>query len=151
MSGLSVQVDRLQEQMQRLKLVKTAQELPGLLEEAVKRELAYTDFLEEVLSRELAAKQERHTAMKTSMARFPFHKSLESFDFKFQPSIDPKVVKELATGRFIADSDNILLLGPPGVGKTHLAVGLGLKACALSYRTAFTTAPGLVTTLTLAH
>ena len=151
MSGLSVQVDRLQEQMQRLKHVKTAQELPGLLEEASKRELAYTDFLEEVLSRELAAKQERHTAMKTSMARFPFHKSLESFDFKFQPSIDPKVVKELATGRFIADSDNVLLLGPPGVGKTHLAVGLGLKACALGYRTAFTTAAGLVTTLTRAH
>jgi DNA replication protein DnaC len=151
MSGLSVQVDRLQEQMQRLKLAKTAQELPALLEEAAKRELAYTDFLEEVLSRELAAKQERHTAMKTSMARFPFHKSLESFDFKFQPTIDPKVIKELATGRFIADSDNILLLGPPGVGKTHLAVGLGLKACALGYRTAFTTAAGLVTTLTRAH
>ena len=59
--------------------------------------------------------------MKTTMARFPFHKSLESFDFKFQPSIDPKVVRELATGRFIADADNVLLLGPPGVGKTHLA------------------------------
>lgn len=151
MSGPSVQVDRLQEHMQRLKLPRTAQELPGLLEEASKRELTYADFLEEVLSRELAAKHERHTAMKTSMARFPFHKSLESFDFKFQPSIDPKVVKELATGRFIADSDNILLLGPPGVGKTHLAVGLGLKACALGYRTAFTTAAGLVTTLTRAH
>jgi DNA replication protein DnaC len=89
--------------------------------------------------------------MKTSMARFPFHKSLESFDFKFQPSIDPKVVKELATGRFIADSDNILLLGPPGIGKTHLAVGLGPKACAMGHRTAFTTAAGLVTTLTRAH
>ena len=72
------------------------------------------------------AKQERHTAMKTTMARFPFHKSLESFDFKFQPSIDPKAIKELATCRFIADADNVLLLGPPGVGKTHLAVGFGL-------------------------
>lgn len=151
MSGLSVQVDRLQEQMQRLKLVRTSQELSGLLEQASKQELSYSDFLEQVLTRELAAKQERHTAMKTSMARFPFHKSLESFDFKFQPSIDPKVLKELATGRFIADADNILLLGPPGVGKTHLAVGLGLKACALGYRTAFTTAAGLVNTLTRAH
>ena len=151
MSGLGGQIDRLQEQLGRLKLARTALELPGLLQEASKRELSYTDFLEELLGRELAAKQERHTAMKTAMARFPFHKSLESFDFKFQPSIDPKVIKELATGRFLADADNVLLLGPPGVGKTHLAVGLGLKACALGYRTAFTTAAGLVGLLSRAH
>jgi DNA replication protein DnaC len=68
-----------------------------------------------------------------------------------QPSIDPKVIRELATGRFIADADNVLLLGPPGVGKTHLSVSLGLKACALGCRTAFTTATALVTTLTRAH
>ena len=144
MSGGTVQVERLQEHMRRLKLSRTAVELPRLLQEASKRELSYTDFLDELLARELAAKQERHTAMKTSMARFPFHKTLDSFDFKFQPSIDPKVIRELATGRFLADADNVLLLGPPGVGKTHLAVGLGLKACALGYRTAFTTASGLV-------
>jgi DNA replication protein DnaC len=58
------------------------------------------------------------------MARFPLHKN---FDFRFQPSIDPKVVKELATGRFIADSDNFLRLGPRGVGKTHLGMGLGSR------------------------
>jgi DNA replication protein DnaC len=149
-SGM-VQIDRLQEQLKRLKLVRTAEQLPSLLQEASKKEAAYTDFLEDLLGRELAAKEERHTSMKTAMARFPFHKSLESFDFKFQPSIDPKVIKELATGRFIADADNVLLLGPPGVGKTHLAVALGLKACALGYRTSFTTATALVTTLTRAH
>jgi len=55
--------------------------------------------------------------MKTTMARFPFQKSLDSFDFKFQPSIDPKVIRELATGRFIADADNVLLLGPPESAK----------------------------------
>jgi|ERR671918_1082530 DNA replication protein DnaC len=151
MSGGSVQIDRLQEQMERLKLVRTAAELPLLLQDASKRELSYTDLLEEVFNRELAAKQERHTAMKTTMARFPFQKSLDSFDLKFQPSIDPKVIRELATGRFLADADNVLLLGPPGVGKTHLAVGLGLRACALGYRTAFTTAAGLIGTLTRAH
>lgn len=150
MSG-SMQLDRIQEQMGRLKLVRTAAELALLLQDASKREISYADLLEEVFSRELAAKQERHAAMKTTMARFPFQKSLESFDFKFQPSIDPKVIRELATGRFIADSDNVLLLGPPGVGKTHLAVGLGLRACALGYRTAFTTAAGLIGTLTRAH
>src|SRR5882672_3207296 len=149
MSG--AQLERLEEQMQRLKLVRTALELPLLLQDASKRELSYSDLLEELFSRELAAKQERHTAMKTTMARFPFHKSLDSFDFKFQPSIDPKIIRELATGRFITNADNVLLLGPPGVGKTHLAVGLGLKACALGYRTTFATAAGLVALLTRAH
>src|SRR5262249_54941689 len=119
--------------------------------EASKQELSYTDFLQELVSKELAAKHERHTAMKTTMARFPFHKTLESFDFKFQPSIEAKVIKELAMGRFIADADNVLLLGPPGVGKTHLAVGLGLQACALGYRTAFSTAAGLIGSLVRAH
>ena len=149
MSG--AQLERLEEQMQRLKLVRTALELPLLLQEASKRELSYSDLLEEVFSRELAAKQERHTAMKTTMARFPFHKGLESFDFKFQPSIEPKVVRELATGRFLADADNVLLLGPPGVGKTHLAVALGLRACALGFGTTFVTAAGLIASLTRAH
>lgn len=147
----AAQLERLEEQMQRLKLVRTALELPLLLQDASKRELSYSDLLEELFSRELAAKQERHTAMKTTMARFPFQKSLDSFDFKFQPSIDPKVIRELATGRFITDADNVLLLGPPGVGKTHLAVSLGLKACALGYRTVFATAAGLVASLTRAH
>ena len=151
MTMLTAQIERIQEQMQRLRLLRLVDDLPALLQEASKKDLAYSDFLEEVLSREIAAKHERHTAMKTAMARFPFQKTLESFDFKFQPSIDPKVIKDLATCRFIADTDNVLLLGPPGVGKTHLAVGLGMKACALGYRTAFTTAAGLIATLMRAH
>jgi DNA replication protein DnaC len=114
----STTLERLQEQMQGLKLPRAAADLPALLQDASKRELSYADFLQELVARELAAKQERHTQMKTTMARFPFHKTLESFDFKFQPSIDVKTIKELATGRFIADADNVLLLGPPGVGKT---------------------------------
>ena len=142
MSGASL--EGLREQIKGLKLPRMAEELPGLLQEASKRELSYADFLQELVARELAAKQERHTQMKTTMARFPFHKTLESFDFKFQPSIEVKVVRELATCRFLADADNVLLLGPPGVGKTHLAVGLGLKACASGSRTVFTTAAGLI-------
>lgn len=147
----STTLERLQEQMQSLKLVRAAAELPTLLQEASKREISYADFLQELVDRELVAKQERHTQMKTIMARFPFQKTLESFDFKFQPSIDVKSIKELATGRFIANSDNVLLLGPPGVGKTHLAVGIGLKACALGHRTVFTTAAGLIGSLMRAH
>jgi DNA replication protein DnaC len=148
---MSAAVERIQELMRTLKLVRTAEELPLLLQQASKHESSYSDFLEDLVSREIAAKHERHAAMKTSMARFPFHKTLDSFDFKFQPSLEPKVVKELATCRFIADADNVLLLGPPGVGKTHLAVGLGLRACALGYRTAFVTASGLLGSLLRAH
>ena len=143
----TVAIEHLQEQMRRLKLQRVADELPLLVQDASRREMSFTDFLEEVVSRELAAKHERHTQMKTSMARFPFQKTLESFDFKFQPSIEPKVIRDLATGRFIANADNILLLGPPGVGKTHLAVAIGLKACALGYRTQFVTAAGLIASL----
>jgi DNA replication protein DnaC len=121
--------------------------LATLLEQAAKRETSYADFLDEVLALEVRSKQEKHLAMRVAMARFPFQKTLESFDWKFQPSIDPKVIKELATGRFLADGENVLLLGPPGVGKTHLAVALGLAACGLGLRTMFTTAAGLITTL----
>jgi len=85
--------------------------------------------------------------MRVSMARFPFQKTLDAFDFKFQPSIDPKVIRELATGRYLETGDNVLLLGPPGVGKTHLAVALGLKACEHGERGLFTTAAGLIATL----
>jgi DNA replication protein DnaC len=148
---MSTPIERLQEQLRGLKLLTTAEELPGLLQEASKRELTYADFVAELVDREIGAKHERTTQMKTTMARFPFQKSLESFDFKFQPSIDVKVIKELATGRYIADTDNALLLGPPGVGKTHLAVALGLKACALGYRTQFVTAAALTASLVRAH
>src|SRR5688572_7709626 len=89
----------------------------------------------------------KHLTMRVSMARFPFQKTLDAFDFKFQPSIDPKVIRELATGRYLETGDNVLLLGPPGVGKTHLAVALGLKACEHGVRVLFTTAAGLIATL----
>lgn len=144
-------VERLQEQMRELKLPRTAEQLPSLLQEAVKRDLSCSDFLEELVTLEIEARHERLTAMKTTMARFPFHKSLESFDFKFQPSIQPKVVRELAKSRFIADADNVLLLGPPGVGKTHLAVALGLKACTMGYRTLFIPATTMLQNLVRYH
>jgi DNA replication protein DnaC len=141
------QLGRLSQACQRLRLHRVDTDLCTLLEQAAKRELGYADFLNEVLGLELAAKQSKHLTMRISMARFPFQKSLEVFDWSFQPSIDPKIIKELATGRFIAEGANVLLLGPPGVGKTHLAVALGLKACELGLRTMFTTAAGLIASL----
>lgn len=141
------QFERLTDACHRLRLLQVQTELGTLREQAAKRDLAYSDFLDEVLALELRSKQAKHLAMRVSMARFPFQKTLESFDWKFQPSIDPKIVKELAAGRYIAEAENVLLLGPPGVGKTHLAVALGLAACAQGLRTMFTTAAGLIATL----
>ncbi|MEO5824956.1 MAG: IS21-like element helper ATPase IstB [Gemmatimonadales bacterium] len=144
------QLERLTAHCQRLKLFRVEAELHTLLEQAAKRELAYSDFLDEVLALELHSKQEKHLAMRISMARFPFQKTLETFDWKFQPSIDPKIIKEVATGRFLEDGDNVLLLGPPGVGKTHLAVAIGMAACARGHRTMFTTAAAVITLLSKA-
>ena len=141
------QLQRLHGHCHRLRLYRVEAELTTLLEQAAKRDLGYTNFLDELLALEVRAKAEKHLAMRTAMARFPFHKTLESFDFKFQPSIDPKVIRELAAGRYIENAENALLLGPPGVGKTHLAVALGLAACAQGVRTLFTTATGLIATL----
>ena len=141
------QLERLHERCHRLRLYQIEQELTARLEQAAKKELSYADFLDQLLACEIDSKTHKHHQMRITMARFPFQKTLESFDFKFQPSIDPKLVRELATGRYIQSGDNVLFLGPPGVGKTHLAVALGMKACEQGVRTLFITATALITTL----
>src|SRR5271155_4425080 len=141
------QLDRLREQCHRLRLFQIAQELTARLEQAAKTELSYADFLDQLLACEIDTKTHKHHQMRIAMARFPFQKTLESFDFKFQPSIDPKLVRELATGRYIQSGDNVLFLGPPGVGKSHLAIALGIKACEQGVRTLFITAAALIATL----
>jgi DNA replication protein DnaC len=141
------QLERLHAYCHQLRLYQVETELPTLLEQAAKHERSYSEFLEDLLSREIHAKGAKHLAMRLAMARFPFQKTLESFEFKFQPSIDPKVVRELATGRYLEHGENVLLLGPPGVGKTHLAVALGMKACEQGRRVLFTTAMGLIASL----
>lgn len=83
-------------------------------------------------------------AMGIQIAQFPVAKTLDDFDFKFQPSIDAKLVRELATGRFIATAENVLLFGAPGVGKTHLAVALGRAAIETGHTALFVTATALI-------
>jgi DNA replication protein DnaC len=140
-------LERLAEHCHRLRLYQVEKELTARLEQAAKSELSYADFLDQLLALEVGSKTEKHHQMRIAMARFPFQKTLESFDFKFQPSIDPKLIRELATGRYMQGGDNVLLLGPPGVGKSHLAVALGIKACEQGVRTLFVTATALITTL----
>ena len=144
------QLERLMELLQRLRLFKSRERLEALLQDATTRELSYADFLDAVLGEEVASKREKNVAMRTSLARFPFVKSLDAFDFGYQPSLDKKQVQTLATCHFLEHGENLLILGPPGVGKTHLAVGLGLKAIEHGYRVPFTTAATMIAKLTAA-
>src|SRR5213594_2514303 len=146
----AAQLERLQEHLQRLRLFKVRERLEALLQDATTQETPYADFLDLVLTEEVASKTAKHVIMRTRLARFPFVKSLETFDFSYQPSIDRKQIQSLANCHFIEHGENVVLLGPPGVGKTHLAVGLGLKAIECGYRVLFTTAAGMIGTLTKA-
>src|SRR6058998_4383482 len=99
----------------------------------------------------MAAKQRRRIEMGIQIAHFPSVKTLEDFDFKFQPSIDAKLVRELATGRFIASAENALFFGPPGVGKTHLAIALGRAVVEAGHTVLFTSATALIAALAKAE
>jgi hypothetical protein len=146
----AAQLERLQEHLQRLRLFKSRERLEALLQEAMAKELSYADFLDGILSEEVASKTTQHITMRTSLARFPFVKGLEAFDFSYQPSLDRKQIQTLTSCHFLEHGENLLILGPPGVGKTHLAVGLGLKAIEHGYRGLFTTAAAMITALTKA-
>jgi len=139
--------ERLVAHLTRLKLVHVRDILDSLLEDAAKRELSYADFLDGVLRAEVQSKQDKRIRMGRLIAHFPFQRTLEQFDFAAQPSIDPKMVREISTCRFIDNAENVMLLGPPGVGKTHLAVAIGLKAIEAGYSTLFLTAAGLIAQL----
>src|SRR6058998_2308513 len=143
-------LERLHAQMVRLRLFKSRERIEALLQEASTAELSYADFLDGLLTEEVTSKTSKNVTMRTSLARFPFVKSLDAFDFGYQPSIDRKQLQTLASCHFIEHGENVVLLGPPGVGKTHLAVGLGLKAIECGYRVLFTTAAGMIGTLTKA-
>ena len=144
-------LERLGEDLKKLRLLKSNERLEALLQEAAARELPYAEFLEQILGEEVAAKTSKNVAMRAAMARFPFVKPLETFDFAYQPSIDRKQLQQLATCHYLEHGDNVIVLGPPGVGKTHLAVSLGLKAIEAGYRVLFTTAAHLIAVLTKAH
>ncbi|MBW1927450.1 MAG: ATP-binding protein [Deltaproteobacteria bacterium] len=148
---MNTQIARIQENLKVLKLYKSHELIKSSMEEASKNNLSYSDFLDQLLKQEVAAKREKNIAMRTSLAKFPFIKTLESFEFDFQPSIDKKRIKELSTCRFIANGENVIFLGPPGVGKTHLAVALGIKAVTEGYRTYFTQAMPLIASLSKAY
>ncbi len=135
---------RVEERLLKLRLGAVAQRLDGILSQAARAEPTYLEFLDQILAEETDAKQKKRVAMGIQIAHFPTVKTIEEFDFKFQPSIGQKLVRELATGRVIAGAENVLMLGPPGVGKTHLAIGLGRAAVEAGHSVLFVTATSLL-------
>src|SRR5690606_13712491 len=97
-------------------------------EEAAAASSGYLEFLYQLVEEELAVRFERYVETRTRLANFPFRKTLDQFDFAAQPGVDKRAIMDLASMAFIERATNVILLGPPGVGKTHLAVGLGTES-----------------------
>jgi DNA replication protein DnaC len=126
-------------------------QLDTVCEQAAHRDLDFKAFLAEALETELKGRFRRGVEARLKLARFPWIKTLDQFDFEFQPSIDRRVVRELAGLSFVERAQNVVLLGPPGVGKTHLAVALGVKAAEAGYSVQFVTLETLMTRLVRAR
>ena len=121
----AVATDRLDDMLTRLKLPGLRDQLDTLLDEATRHDLSMRETLALLCEREIARKDQRRIEMGLKVAHFPYVRELTSFDFAAQPSVDAKQVRDLAAARWVANGENVLLLGPPGVGKTHLAIALG--------------------------
>lgn len=136
--------ERLQDNLSRLKLTRAAEVLDTVAEQAKDKKSSYFAFLDHLLEEEVAAKEKRRiqTAMKT--AGLPTAKTIEEYDFSFHPHLDQAEVMELFDLSFIGDKENVLFLGPPGVGKTHLATSLAIKACHHGFKVYFTTMATLI-------
>ena len=146
-----VPTDRIDEMLVRLKLSGIRDQLDNLLDEAARANLSARETLMLLCEREIARKDHRRIDMALKLAHFPAVKELAGFDFDAQPSVDPKQIRDLAAARWIANGENVLLLGPPGVGKTHLGIALGREAILAGYSVQFTTAMALVAGLVKAQ
>lgn len=141
----------LQTLLEKLKLDHLEAQLDSVCERAAERELDYQAFLAEALQVEWQGRFQRGIEARLRQSRFPWTKTLDQFDFDFQPSLDRRQVRELAGLSFVERAHNVVVLGPPGVGKTHLAVALGVKAVEAGYSVLFHTLESLMTRLNRAQ
>lgn len=143
--------NKLLNNLEELKLDKIREQYPAYIEQAVKENKSITDILYELTNKELEYKNEKANQIQVSVAAFPYKKELSDFDFNYQTSINKNEILELNTLGFLERHENILFLGPSGVGKTHLAVSLGITAAKKRYAVYFITCHDLITQLNKAH
>lgn len=127
-----------------------AAQLDSVAQQAAAQDWSYSHFLGALLDGELQVRQDKRVALNLQFAKFPYLKRLTDFDFTQQPSIDRRLIEELVTARYLTEGRNLLFLGPPGVGKTHLAIALGVQVAEMGHRVYFTTAMDLAHKLTRA-
>ena len=143
--------ERLLSNLEKLKLNKILDIHANYLQRAKKEKLSTIDILDYLLEQERINKDESSLIMRTNIAGFPFRKTFEQFDFTYQSSIDLETINELKTVKFVHNRENVILLGPPGVGKTHIAIALGLVALQRKFSTYYINCHKLVSQLNKAH
>ena len=137
--------------LKQLRLSRMARECEAVVREAEQRNLGYVGFLQALLEGELRERQEQQLRRRLKAAAFPYQKRLEDFDFSLVPNLSKVRLLELAQGAFLSTHDNVLFIGPSGIGKTHLLMGLGRALCLAGYRVLFRSAVTLATDLEVAH
>jgi DNA replication protein DnaC len=144
-------LERIESNLSRLRLPRIKEILQGVIQGAEEQGKSYLSFLDDLLEEEVAQKEQRRIETALKISGLPFLKSIDEFDFTFQPKLDRKKVMSLFDLTFIRQTGNIIFLGPPGVGKTHLAVSLALKACQAGISIYFTNMEDLVKKLSRDH
>jgi DNA replication protein DnaC len=136
--------ERLKENMTRLKLARIAEIIDSVISQAEQDHMSYLSFLDRLFEEEVAAKERRRIDMALQMAGLPMARTIESYDFTFHPQLDKRAVMELFDLTFLAKHENVIFLGPPGVGKSHLATALAIKALTHCFRVCFITMTALI-------
>ena len=144
-------MDRIESNLTRLKLSRIYEILGSLAKTAEEQGKSYLSFLDELLEEEVAAKEQRRIETALKISGLPYIKSIDDFDFAFQPGLDKQKIMGLFDLSFIREKGNVIFLGPPGVGKTHLAVSLALKACQAGMSIYFTNMEDLIIKLRKDH
>ena len=141
---MNIQDERIQSACDALTLTAIGQQYPELAQGAVDTDASYTDFLEQCLKAEQMERRSRSQAMLTKFAGFPAIKLIDDYDFKFAAGAPKKTIQTLQSMAFVARKENVIFLGPSGVGKTHLAIALGYLATQSGIKVRFITAADLV-------